>query len=588
MFGIVLCILLILSPVLFFFRTEVFQLEYLIIELCLFWVGSIRWFSNNLRRKNFTVSIIDLAFVMWVVCYFLSMLRTETGTLDFTASMLFIGNVFIYFLARNILKRARIQYFILIIIISAFSQLFFAYCFQHGGFNSYLHFRGNFFNSGLFAGYLSVGIIAIMGGWPLFPVQAGSLRNKIWSGVVLLPLAVLMLIAVFYVQSRAAWLALGAGILYLLQDRLKIAFKKVQQKGLRLLGGMLSLLLVVCLMIYLYSLKPDSANGRLLIWQAGLNLFSERPLLGWGFDGFRRNYMYFQEKILQQGAPVSYESLASDNAFAFNEFLKIGTEQGVIGLAVFLILIGLLFAVRYNITCRREVLLLKAIVLVILVFGCFSYPSEAVPFHVLTVGSVAGLAGMVRKQYIVVGLLYRKIVCCVFVVLILAGGYVSFHTWHLTCVANEYQKILKKFSGQDEEFFQLRALYPRLRTTIDYLAFYGEEANSYGRQKEAAEVLCQLGRCYPTAFQQKELGKALESLGDYQGAELALLHASGMVPALIGPHYLLAGLYERMHRYADARVQANIVLDKKTKVYTPEIYYMRKEMKQKLDAWKQK
>lgn len=190
MFGIVLCILLILSPVLFFFRTEVFQLEYLIIELCLFWVGSIWWFSNNLRRKNFTVSIIDLAFVLWVVCYFLSMLRTETDTLDFTASMLFTGDVFIYFLGRNILKGARTQYFILIIIISAFSQLFFAYCFQHGGFNSYLHFRGNFFNSGLFAGYLSGGIVAIMGGWPLFLVQAGSLRNKIWSGVVLLTLAV--------------------------------------------------------------------------------------------------------------------------------------------------------------------------------------------------------------------------------------------------------------------------------------------------------------------------------------------------------------------------------------------------------------
>ncbi len=75
-------------------------------------------------------------------------------------------------------------------------------------------------------------------------------------------------------------------------------------------------------------------------------------------------------------------------------------------------------------------------------------------------------------------------------------------------------------------------------------------------------------------------------MGDFEAAERAYLRANGMMPLLIGPHYLLARLYERGHRYEKACVQARLVMEKKPKVYTPEVYYMKKEMKHKLHVWK--
>ncbi len=514
------------------------------------------------------------------------MLRTDKGTIDFTGAMLCLGNVFLYFLCRNLLTGDNIKYFLFIFISSVFAQLIFAYCRQYGGFNSYLNFRGNFFNSGLFAGYLAMGIVAVAGSISLFPAASGPQRCWKWVYLLVPALAIPMLVALFYSQSRAALLALAAGILFLLKDRLISLYKKMPNRFARWLSWSMALLLLVGVMAYLYSLRPDSANGRLLIWQAGWNMFCRCPFLGWGFDGFRRNYMFFQEKLLAESESTRFINLASDNGFAFNEFLKLGVEQGLTGVVAVLFILGLLFRRSRMVTYCPERLALKSILLSLLVFGCFSYPSEAVPFQVVMVAGIAGLACISGTKSFFVCTLGAKAARVLGLCLLLGGSVTGVHVWKLARTAAGYQNLIARFSGKDEEFARLRSMYPLLNTTIDYLAFYGEEANNYGRPEEALEIFQQLGKCFPTAFQQRELGKAWEAMGDFEAAERAYLRANGMMPLLIGPHYLLARLYELGHRYEKACVQSRFVLEMKPIVYTPEVYYMKKEMKHKLHVWK--
>ena len=73
-------------------------------------------------------------------------------------------------------------------------------------------------------------------------------------------------------------------------------------------------------------------------------MVKDKPILGYGFDGFRKNYMNYQAAYLQEKQlPETINNLADDNHHAFNEFLRIIIEQGIIGviiLFIFLTTIG--------------------------------------------------------------------------------------------------------------------------------------------------------------------------------------------------------------------------------------------------------
>jgi O-antigen ligase len=47
-------------------------------------------------------------------------------------------------------------------------------------------------------------------------------------------------------------------------------------------------------MAALYSLKKDSADGRILIWQSTWNMVLDKPVAGHGYGAFNEKYMLYQ------------------------------------------------------------------------------------------------------------------------------------------------------------------------------------------------------------------------------------------------------------------------------------------------------
>jgi O-antigen ligase len=78
----------------------------------------------------------------------------------------------------------------------------------------------------------------------------------------------------------------------------------------------------------------DSASGRFDIWQAGWKLFSEAPLLGHGFDSFAEKNPYF-------------------NKPAHNAYVLISVENGLIGLFLFVLILGSLVRKLWNLFWQR-------------------------------------------------------------------------------------------------------------------------------------------------------------------------------------------------------------------------------------------
>jgi tetratricopeptide (TPR) repeat protein len=62
----------------------------------------------------------------------------------------------------------------------------------------------------------------------------------------------------------------------------------------------------------LYSLKKNSADGHLLIWKCSLKMIKDKPVQGFGQDGFKTHYMNYQVKYFEEH-PDSKQAMLADN-----------------------------------------------------------------------------------------------------------------------------------------------------------------------------------------------------------------------------------------------------------------------------------
>ena len=149
-------------------------------------------------------------------------------------------------------------------------------------------------------------------------------------------------------------------------------------------------------------LKKDSANGRALIWKVSATIIKENPLFGIGFNKFESDYLNYQEQYFASGKGTAQEEYLADNIhWAFNEFILITAEFGIVGLVLFLLWIALtLQGLRKNIKSRfyRTVL---ASLITFLCFACFSYPFYSSPHTVMFVVIMALLSSYNTKTLLV-------------------------------------------------------------------------------------------------------------------------------------------------------------------------------------------
>lgn len=573
---------LLLTPIMLWVKTTVLQVEYIIpfalIGICGFFLTAKELF----QQKRINLSFVDIGVMLWFLCLIISMLRTHIDIMDILNQTLYLSGFGIYLLFRKLFSRRGVWLFISMIIVTAFLQLLFSFCYQTKKFNSVLQFKGIFFNSAFLGEYFAIGIIALIVYLYFFSKMEKSVfLNNILNCVSILGIVILISV-LFKIMSRASWLSLGGGVAFLFWARIKnniICFMRYR------LLLFLVLVLIGITFYHMYNIRPNSINGRVLIWNVSVKMLQDKPLWGYGFGGFRQNYMNFQGEYLDSIHTSSFSWIASDNTFVFNEFLKVLVEQGMIGILVIAILLYVLFFGCYDKTFFNEVRILKAMLFAVIIFGCFSYPSEVLPFHFLIIIPIAYLACISRSKYSFSFEYSRKIVLVILCFLWLGIGISVYKVYCFVQASWSFHTIVQNYSEREGDFTQLDDLYSELHGTVEYLAYYGEQLNQNKMYEQSVPILIQLGKCAPSSSQQIELGKAWEGLGEYFNAEVAWQKAARMVPVLIKPHYLLAKMYGRQKRYEEAVYQGRKVLRQRLKVYTPEIFYMKKEMNEILPIW---
>jgi O-antigen ligase len=496
--------------------------------------------------------------------------------------LLFGGQlILLWFILRVLLKRYPVlrNVFLVFILLTGLIQAIWGLEQLHGyrgSHHSLFRLTGSFFNPGPYSGYLAV----------IFPValyfilRTGKFRKYPWwhyttvlyytSWVILLS----MLLVLPAGMSRSAWLTAGISCAWVYW---------MQRMGWEKMKGIIStyrkwmipvsVLVAGCLFIgiaALFLLKEDSANGRLLMWKITARAITHQPVSGTGLGGFPAAFADEQASYFASGGASATEKLvAGSPEYAFNEYLQIGLEQGIVGLACFLLwLSGCFYAGIRN---RRTGA--AGGILGLAVFAASSYPLQLPSFWALLIFlsaiCVSEPCCFIRKK----PFFFKANTLCIALLAVLLSGAGCF----LQQKRYPAYKGWTRFANQEE-------LYPLLNHKPEYLFDYAQYLNKATRYQDACRLLERATQLSADPMIWYMLGKNTQASGNYKEAELYLLHGAAILPERIYPYYLLAKLYAEPEFYNPQKLQASIdsVLTKEPKVHTTAIREMREDVKKML------
>jgi len=358
-----------------FVTLKVFTFQILVELILIFWLALIIFYKEARPKLNL-LTIVFAAFL--VILFVASALgidfnRSLWSTIERQNGLFFLAHLFVFFLIlseffRNKwinIKNYFLTSFLISLVVAAFS---FVQRFDPSFFFVTSGERpGSFLGNPIFlAAYLLFHVFIGLYLLTQFPL-AGRQEHKSVSKIFYLIGILFLVVAIFSTETRGALIGLGAGILFLL-----IYFSIFGSRAslgkpgfLRLISIAILVLIVLLSTIFIFTreapiwqklpgfrrvatfsfsnlLTSGEFTPRLLSWNIALKSFSERPILGWGFENFKYPFdKNFNPTLLRFGFGETYWDKPHN---VFLEYLATGGAIGFLAyLSIFAVVFYLLF-----------------------------------------------------------------------------------------------------------------------------------------------------------------------------------------------------------------------------------------------------
>lgn len=397
---------------------------------------------------------------------------------------------------------------------------------------------GSFGNPGQLGGFLAVSLICSL----CIGLEG---RKKRWFGFI--PLAAIQSYALVLSDSRAAWIAVLCGGLFLIWNYTASFRTKIRSSWL--------LKVILCtlfagLVVGLYLYKPRSASGRLLVWRATADMIADKPVFGHGIGSFGRKYMHYQAAYFEKHPDSPYQQYADNISYPYNEFLRIWAEQGIVGLLLF---IGLL-ACSLCIPATNEGY--KGALITYLVFAQFSYPAQVPGLFALFPVLLASIPNRPMSVRIPKSIYWGFAVvalCCI--------GYVGEeYAFRKQCRTAMQGLFSSSPSSVAEAKTFATTHYRRLLTYPRIADIYAQYAFEHYDSQQALTILNDIKSIVPTSELYCDLGDLHKALDDFDSARDCYQTADYMIPRRLTPKYKLFVLFRDMGDTLSARHQAAEIL----------------------------
>ena len=319
-----------------------------------FVVGIILWggicIGNWKRKIRLSVDFLFLSFTVFMGYVFVCSLFTS----QYIHSVYIVSGWILFVLMRN-RKNPTETFNSILAVVGVLSALYgllqYVGCIE---IQSYFPVTGSFDNPAGFAA-------SIVLCYPFLLCHSSNGKRRTFKVMACL----LLIIVVILSGSRTGVLTLCVVTLLFYALRYR---KLIHKRRIFLISG--GALFLISLFIGLIYLKPASASGRVLIWKVSAGLCKEHIIQGNGLGSFKADYMPEQAKYLSSShADESDRILAGNTNYPFNEYLLLLIEQGLIGIALFLL--SLIAVFRSNVAFDTPAILT---LVSIAIFSCFSYP----------------------------------------------------------------------------------------------------------------------------------------------------------------------------------------------------------------------
>ena len=315
-------------------------------------------------------------------------------------------------------------------------------------------------------------------------------------------------------------------------------------------------IMAVALAVALYHLKPDSANGRLLIWSATLDMIAQKPLFGWGAGAFKAHYMDFQAAWLMRHPGSKAAMLAGNVPVAYNEYLNLLVCYGLAGLAT--CAAGAMWLIRsgYRKPSRSKTSALLEL-LAIAVMSLSSYP---LTYALTWVAIGLSLVPFAKPYRFKSGFLVIAASCFAAIGMAATGAYIhAMHRWSELSLSAPTQRVLRGYSeltpwlGSNPYFLYNHAVMLLDADSTEKALLVAENCDKQWDDYDLELLLADIHTARPNA-----------------AAAIAHYHKAGlMCPSRFVPPYELMNAYTSIGDTAMARCYAKIIATKKIKIPTP-------------------
>lgn len=328
------------------------------------------------------------------------------------------------------------------------------------------------------------------------------------------------------------------------------------------------------LLIGLYYVKKDSADGRLLIWRTTLQMIREKPLLGHGPGSFGGDYMLYQADYLSSHPDDRQDWLADNVKHPFNEYLKIWAEYGILGLALLGIGMKGLFRASSGKALENRPALLSLIALA--ACSMFSYPMNYPAVCILLFMHCGWLLRQGKGFFI--GRKESRIVG-----IFLVAGLLAFAIYWKRMETNWYRVSRQALAGKSEQMLPYYVrMYAFMRENPLFLYNYGAELHEAGQWSESIRILEECSGGMNDTDVQMLLADNYSQMKEFRKAEHHYLLTSRMCPNRFLPLYHLVKLYDQTGRQDEARRLALQIIDKPIKVPSYTVDKIKREMEEYL------
>lgn len=346
--------------------------------------------------------------------------------------------------------------------------------------------------------------------------------------------------------------------------------------GVLLFEGKQKAMIILCsitIPILSFAFKSGSSIGRLLIWRVTWDMIKEKPLLGFGPNGFSSNYMLHQAEYFANHPDSPFYLYADNNIFTFNEILHLISEWGILGI---LVAIFVFAPCIHRKTEKNEYTTLSAVTTAWLVFGMFSYPLSCLPLFLVFISASILLSAKDWNYSI-----FSKIRLILLSTICVSG--IFFFSNKLFFSMN-LQFIIKNngINSSKEAPFLNGSKWLDLAPTIkgDYASF----CEIYP-SKEREEAVLRIMKEIPSFGAYCAAGEILCNRMEYEKAISLYKTASNMIPSRLIPRHKIFLIYEQDRKYEEAFAVGSEIIKLPIKIESSQSILIRKDVKTRMESW---